>query len=294
MSTAVELEIDRQVARVTFRGPKGIQLFGAQARADLRDVLDRLESEEDCRVAVFQAEGRTFIAGADIKELSQLDAKSATAVARDGQALMNRVAKLKAVTLAAIHGPCAGGGCELALACDLRVGAASMKLGLPEVTLGIIPGWGGTVRATKLFGGAIARRMILTGELFPAEAALAMGLVDSVYPDDEFRSQVDARIDLLLSRGPVALRVANHLIGDFEGDLSGQLEAEAYGFGECFASGEGKVGTAAFVAKEAPLWANAEPEEPEASGESGSDENVTAAVACSGDSEDEVGLDEEE
>ena len=255
MSTTVELVREGAIARVRFRSENGVQLFSAATRQHLAAALDEFEQWPACRVAVFEADGRTFIAGADIKELRALNPETADALAREGQQLMQRISRLRPVTVAAIHAACAGGGCELALACDLRMAAQSARIGLPEVSIGVLPGWGGTVRAVRLFGGAVARRMILSGELFPAEAALHLGLVDSVADDDAFRNAVESRLQMLLTRGPTALQAVKRLIADFEGpQIEEQLRAEAEAFAACYRSSDPVEGMTAFLEKRAPAW----------------------------------------
>ncbi len=255
MTTDVELTIKDRVARVRFSSKNGVQLFSASMRSQLNSILKQLDTETDCRVVVFEAEGRTFIAGADIHELRSLKFATGDQLACEGQQLMNRIAALHAVTLVAIHAACAGGGCELALACDLRIAAKSAKIGLPEVTLGLIPGWGGMVRAVRLFGGAVARRMVLTGELFSADAAYRLGIVDAVTADDEFRTEVDRWVEQLLRTGPFASFAAKRLISDFEGpEIRAQLAQEAQAFSRCCAGEESTEGTRAFLEKRPPVW----------------------------------------
>jgi enoyl-CoA hydratase len=260
MATTVELIREDRLARVLFRSENGIQILGVDARDQLASVLDQLEMQTDCQVVVFEAEGRTFIAGADLKELRRLDARTAYSFAREGQKLMRRIERLKPVTIAAVHAACAGGGCEMALACDFRLGARSAKIGLPEVSLGLLPGWGGTVRAVRLLGGAAARRIILTGELLPADEAQALGLFDAVHEDEAFRDAVQARAALLLSRGPNALRRAKSLIQDLEAKAVGRkFRREARRFAACYETAEPAEGTLAFLEKRAPAWKAATP-----------------------------------
>lgn len=255
MPTTIDLSISDRVARVTFRSDNGVQIFSSSVRERLAEVISELEGRSDVRVVVFQAEGRTFIAGADIHQLSALTPDTALQMAREGQRLMQRIHELGAVTIAAVHAACAGGGCELTLACDLRLAAASAKIGLPEVSLGILPGWGGTVRAVRLFGSAVARRMILTGELLAADEALRLRLVDAVAPDDAFRAAVDARVQQILSRGPEALRLVKQLVRSFEGnDIEPELLAEAVAFADCFRTPDAAEGTAAFLGKRPPKF----------------------------------------
>lgn len=251
MPTTIQLTHHNTVSRVRFQSENGIPLLGESARAELSAALGELEARPECRVVVFEAEGRTFIAGADINELQQLDAESARQLATETHALFDRIEALPAVTLASVHAACAGGGFELALACDLRFAAESAKLGLPEVTLGLIPGWGGTMRMTRLFGPAVARHVILRGELLSASEALKLGLVTRVSPDDAFRKDVDAQIELLASRSPSAIRAAKALL---RSQHIATFEDEAQAFGDCFDSPDAAEGIAAFLEKRQAAW----------------------------------------
>jgi len=255
MSTTVELVRQDETARVRFRNAKGIHILTAETRGQLAEVLEELEQDRTTRVVVFESEGRSFLAGADLKELKSLDSKTALTFAREGQDLMNRIEGLRQVTIAAIHAACAGGGCELALACDLRMAARSARIGLPEVSLGLLPGWGGTVRSVQLLGGAVARRIIFSGELFAAEDAYALGLLDSVIDDDSFRDAVDERVTLLLSRGPNAIRRVKRLIRVLDRRESRKkFRREARRFAACYLSAEPQEGINAFLEKREPLW----------------------------------------
>lgn len=270
METTVELKFENGVARVVFANAKGVHLLTEEARWQLIEVLHELESFADCRVVVFESSGRTFIAGADINELRRLERKTARSFSTEGQHLMNRIEALKPVTIAAIHAACTGGGWESALACDLRIAAKSARIGLPEVTIGILPGWGGTVRAVRLFGGAIARRMILTGELFGAEEALLLGLLDSVYDDDKFRATVEDRVTQLARCGPLAQQRVKQLILKLENRAATKLfRREARRFAECYETAEPPEGLSAFLEKRPPRW-RAEFASEEANGEESS------------------------
>lgn len=257
MDTQVILTTDGPTARIRLSGEKGIQLLGAETRARLHEVLAEIEQLPEINVVVFESEGRTFIAGADINELRSLNAETGFENSQQGQALMNRVTALSATTIAAIHAACAGGGTELALACDMRIAAEDAVIGLPETRIGVLPGWGGTVRATRLLGGAVARRLILTGELVPAATALQLGLVDQVVSDEEFREAVEERIKLVASRGPHARAASRKLIAQFEGpDAEAQFLAESKAFAECYPTGEPDLGMTAFLSKIDADWAS--------------------------------------
>jgi enoyl-CoA hydratase len=254
------VRMEAGVARVVFRSENGVQILSGAVLDQLKAVLKELKGDKSLRVAVFQAEGRTFLAGADINELKKLTRKSARRYAREGQRLFQRVAELPAVTIAAIHAACAGGGLELALACDLRLAGANARIGAPEVTLGFIPGWGGTVRSTLLFGAAVASRLILSGELLPAAEAARLGVVDAVFPDAEFRAGVDAQIAQFLKAGPAAVATAKQMIADvYAVELDDLLDIEAEQFARCCTTGEPLEGTTAFLEKRPADWAKSSP-----------------------------------
>jgi enoyl-CoA hydratase len=256
--TATTIELIRprpDTARIRFASDNGVQILSTSLISRLRDVIDELADDRALRVVVFEAEGRTFLAGADLRELKALTKKTARKYSRMGQKLMQRIAELPAVTLAAIHAPCAGGGCEMALACDLRMAAESARIGLPEVTLGLIPGWGGTARSTVLLGPAVARRMILSGELLPAPLALSLGLVDSVFPDAAFRTAVESRIETILRGGPQAVARAKRLIRAIDSvEMVDLLDMEADEFAACYRTKEPAEGLEAFLEKRSAGW----------------------------------------
>ena len=258
MTTQVDLSINGSVAQILLRGEKGIQILSAETRQRLLTAVEEV-ANADCSVVVFAAEGRTFIAGASIDELRTHDEQSALQDSRCGQNLMSAIESLPQTTVAAIHGACAGGGTELVLACDLRFAADGAKIGLPETSIGVLPGWGGTVRATQLLGAAVARRLILTGELVSADEALRVGLVDAVFPSGKFAEEVEARVAQILTRGPQARRRAKHLLQQHAADgvnLAAQYDAEARAFAECYRTGEPHEGMSAFLEKRLPQWTN--------------------------------------
>ena len=256
MTTQVTLTVEGRLSRIEFSAENGIQLLTKDVRSELCRCLEELESRPAVSVVVFEAKGRTFIAGADIHELMALTPETAADNSREGQALMSRIERLSATTVIAVHAACAGGGCELALACDLRMAAESAMIGLPETGIGIVPGWGGTVRATRVLGGVAARRLILCGQLLSAAQAFKLGLVDDVAPDEEFRDGVEQRLQALLTCGPFARAQAKRLIRQFEGpDSAAQFEAEALAFAECYVTGEPQIGMQAFFEKrDRPEW----------------------------------------
>lgn len=170
---------------------------------------------------------------------------------------MQRIEDLQPITVAAINGAAAGGGCELALACDQRIASANVRIGLPEVTLGLVPGWGGTVRATRLLGEHVAKRMILSGELLTAKSAFSLGLIDAVFSAEKFTEAVEERVSQLHSGGPMACRAVKELIRQMRPkSMAEDYNREAAAFARCFTTDEPTEGSSAFLEKRPARWRN--------------------------------------
>jgi enoyl-CoA hydratase len=216
---------------------------------ELRDRLLELRDDSEARVVVLTgAGGKAFVAGADIKYMSGLgveEAKEWGGLGHDCGQLLETMPK---PTIAAIDGFALGGGCELALACDLRYASSSSKLGQPEINLGIIPGWGGTQRLARVCGLGAAKDLIFTGRLVDAEEALRIGLVNGVH--DPAIDKARAVAELLASKGPLALAAAKRALNhSLQGDHVENLEREADEFGGLFGSEDAKEGLTAFAEK---------------------------------------------
>ena len=221
---------------------------------ELRDRLQALAHADDARVVVLTGAGdRAFVAGADIKYMSSLTVLEARAWGGLGHSCALLLETMRKPTIAAINGFALGGGCELALACDLRYAATTAKLGQPEINLGIIPGWGGTQRLARVCGLGVAKDLILTGRLVDAEEALRIGLVHGIH--DPAREKAREVAELLASKSPVALaaakRATNHVL---QGRHAENLQREAKEFGELFASADAKEGLTAFAEKRDPKF----------------------------------------
>jgi enoyl-CoA hydratase len=236
------------------------EAMNALDRPTLEELCDRLREVADddaTRVVILTGAGdRAFVAGADIKYMSGLDvdgAKEWGALGHEAGRLLETMPK---PTIAAINGFALGGGCELALACDIRYASSRAKLGQPEVNLGIIPGWGGTQRLARAVGLGIAKELIFTGRVIDADEALRIGLVNAVH--DPVLDQARETAQLLASKSRIALRVmkelANRALG---GDHVTNLAAEGDSFGELFSSEDAKEGLAAFVEKREPQFRGA-------------------------------------
>ena len=245
MTVAVERR--DAVAVVTIDRQDALNALNVETLTELRDRLAELAEDDSARTVVLTGAGdRAFVAGADIKYMGGLgpdEAKGWGALGHEAARLLDEMPK---PTIAAVNGFALGGGCELALGCDLRYASPRAKLGQPEINLGIVPGWGGTQRLARVCGLAVAKELILTGRQVDAEEALRIGLVNAIAdPVLEHALEVAGS---LAGKSPGALRVAKRLL-----NLSpGALEREAEEFGDLFASEDAKEGLAAFAEKRAP------------------------------------------
>lgn len=242
------------VAVVTIDRQEALNALDVATLTELRDRLRELAEDDATRVVILTGAGeKAFVAGADIKYMSGLAVEAAKEWGALGHETGRLLETMPKPTIAAVNGFALGGGCELALACDIRYAASTAKLGQPEVNLGIIPGWGGTQRLARVCGLGVAKELIFTGRLVDAEEALRLGLVNAIY--DPVLEQARETADLLAAKSPVSLRLmkrlANQALG---GDHTANLEAEGEAFGELFASTDAKEGLTAFVEKREPRF----------------------------------------
>ena len=256
MPTHVEVNTAGPVATLRFVSDIKANLLSRGTLESLAGQMTALAGQTAIRVWIITGSGTTFLAGADIKELAGLDGpEAARQCGRFGKQVLGSLADAPAVSIAAINGAALGGGCELAMACDFRLIAPTAKIGLPETSLGVIPGWGGTQRLARLVGPGRAKEMILTGQVISAEQAAAIGLVNQVVADGDVLAAAGALAGRVLAAGPQAVRLARQAIDrGLEQDLAGGLEIETALFAECFAGPESAEGLAAFIQKRKPNW----------------------------------------
>ena len=249
------VHIEERVALLTVNRPERRNALNATVRAELADALAALRDEREVRVVVLTGAGdRAFVAGADIAEFAErtpLEQRQAMLPPR----IFELVAEFPKPVIAMINGFALGGGCELALACDLRIAAASARLGQPEIRLGLIPGGGGTQRLPRLVGAGRALRLILTGEVIDATEALRLGLVDEVVPDDALRERTLELARAIAEQSPVAVRLAKEAVrAALELPLAAGLAHERELFVTAFGSEDKAEGVAAFLEKRSPVW----------------------------------------
>ena len=241
-----------RVAVVTIDRPAVRNALSARVVAELDAALTALRDDDAVGVVVFTGAGdRAFIAGADIGELK--DYTPRTALESDMQRLFDRIEEFPKPTIAAVNGVALGGGCELAMACDIRVAADSARFALPETNLAVLPGAGGTQRLARLVGTGRAIELILTGRLADAEEALAIGLVTSVVPDDRLMEEVHRLTGQILAKGPLAVRLAKLVVraGMDADQRTGQV-VERLAQALLYTTDDKREGAEAFLGKRAP------------------------------------------
>jgi enoyl-CoA hydratase len=252
----IRVERDGGVAVVTVDRPDALNALDLPTLTDLRDRLAELAEDAEARVVVLTGAGeKAFVAGADIKYMSGLDvdrAKDWGALGHEAGRLLETMPK---PTIAAVNGFALGGGCELALACDIRYASTKAKLGQPEINLGIVPGWGGTQRLARATSIGFAKELILTGRLVDAQEAERRGLVNAVFEPGELLPRALETARLLAAKSPVALAVAKEAVNRaLAGDHAGNLDHEGERFGELFAGEDAREGLLAFVEKREPSF----------------------------------------
>jgi enoyl-CoA hydratase len=248
---ALRFEVEDGIATVTINRPDKLNALNAATIDELAAVVDGIAQRDDVRGAIVTGAGaKAFVAGADIGELAQMGPIDGIEVSRQGQRVFRAIELSRKPIIAAINGFALGGGCELALACHLRLAAESAKFGLPEVKLGIIPGYGGTLRLPRIVGKGRALELILTGEMIDAAEAHRIGLVNRVVPQDELLGAARALMQTILKNGPVALALAIECTTrGLEMDLDDGLALESNLFGLLAATEDMREGMGAFLEK---------------------------------------------
>lgn len=253
--TNLIVERENGVAIVKMNRPQALNSLNRETLLELEKGMHELSDDPSVKVIILTGEGKAFVAGADISEMMGLSAVQAREFARLGQRVLSYIENLEKPVIAAVNGFALGGGCELALACDLRVASDKVKIGQPELNLGVIPGFAGTQRLSRLIGVGRAKEMIYLGDPVDAQTALAYGLVNKVTTPEELLPTCRAMAQKMIGKGPIALHLAKTVINrglDSNFTTGSSYEMEA--FGMSFASGEPREGMSAFLEKRKPNW----------------------------------------
>jgi len=252
----VKMAVEDRVAVLTI-DHRPVNALDRQTLRELGEAVDAIGADPAVKVIVITGGGSlAFVAGADIKEVSQIKSpQEAREMAALGQAVFLKIQRLTKPVIAAINGVCLGGGCELAMACHLRISGDRVRFGQPEISLGIIPGWGGTQRLPRLIGKAKATEWILTGDMYTAQEALRLGLVNQVVPQDQVLKVAKDLARKIASKGAVAITQSLRAIEDgLNLSLEAGLAKEAEAFGAVAATEDSKEGVKAFLEKRQPQF----------------------------------------
>jgi len=251
------VEKNEGICTVRINNPKSLNALNADVLSELEIAFDQLRDDNEVSVVVLTGEGKAFVAGADIaymKELNVLDAKK---FGEDGSRIFRKIETLDKVVIAAVNGFALGGGCELSMACDIRIASTKAKFGQPEVGLGITPGFSGTQRLPRLVGLGIAKELIYTGNIIKADEAYRIGLVNKVVEPDNLMEEAYLMAKKIKSNARVAVKYCKEAINKgIETDIETGISYESNMFGLCFASEDQKEGMTAFIEKRSANFAS--------------------------------------
>ena len=252
----IVLEKRAPIATITIDRPKVLNALNRATLEELSSAFEDVAADPEIRVILLTGAGaKAFVAGADISELAQLDAENGRAYARRGQEIFRAIETLGKPVIACIQGYALGGGCELAMACTLRLASEEAKFGQPEVKLGVIAGFGGTQRLPRLVGPSAALKLLLTGAIIPASEALRIGLVDEVLPSGQLMARAEELAKEIAANAPLAIeRTLLAVDSGLDRTLEDGLAEEARHFGQCCSTRDKAEGTTAFLAKRPAVW----------------------------------------
>jgi enoyl-CoA hydratase len=249
----IKIEYRKNIAILTFNRPDVLNALSTETLTEALDAVKELEGNHGAWVLILTGAGRAFVAGADISELAGKTPEDARRYSELGHTFINTIHHMDKPVIAAVNGYALGGGTEIALGCDIRIASENAGFGLPEATVGVIPGWGGTQRAARLIGTALAKELIFTGEVIGAQRALEIGLVNRVVPHE---SIMDVTVDMaqkISLQGRIALSHAKRVINEgVDKSFQEGCKMEMDAFVSCFQTEDRKEGMKAFVEKRKP------------------------------------------
>ena len=256
MGNCVAVQVSGGLATIRLDRPP-MNAISVQMQAEVRQAAATISATPAIRAAVVYGGERTFAAGADVKEMADKECPAMVPVSRAMHASFTAIATIPKPVVAAVTGYALGGGCELTICCDLRIASEKARFGQPEITVGVIPGAGGTQRLARLIGMTRAKELIYTGDMIDAATALSYGLVNKVVPVEDLMTEARALAEKLLSRSSVALYYAKKTMNSgFGMSLTSALDSDENFFARCFATEDQKEGMQAFLEKRKPIFKN--------------------------------------
>lgn len=251
----IKQEVKNSILYITVNRPDKLNALNFETLDELGKAIGNAYEDKSVHALIITGEGqKAFVAGADISEFKQLNEINSRKIAENGQEIFGLIERCPKPVIAAVNGFALGGGCELALACHMRIASENAKLGLPEVTLGILPGYGGTQRLTLLVGKGKAFEMIMTGDMVTAEHALQIGLVNYVVPQEELIAKCESILAKIIKNAPIAIAQTVESINAVYNETKDGYEVEANSFAICAKSEDFKEGTDAFLEKRKALF----------------------------------------
>ncbi len=244
------IENSESICTVKINNPKSLNSLNAEVLTELEQAFDQIKNDSEIAVVILTGEGKAFVAGADIAYMKNLNADEAKKFGEDGSRIFRKIETLDKVVIAAVNGFALGGGCELSMACDIRVASSKAKFGQPEVGLGITPGFSGTQRLPRIVGLGIAKELIYTGSIIDAQEAYRIGLVNKVTEPDMLMEEAYKIAEKIKSNSKTAVKYSKESINaGIETDIETGIKYESNLFGMCFASEDQKEGMSAFIEK---------------------------------------------
>lgn len=249
------VKVEDSIAEVKINRPDVLNAVDDETILELELAMQTLNKDTNAKVIIITGEGKSFVSGSDIANLAKKDSIKAREYSQLGQRVLNYIENMEKPVIAAVNGFALGSGCELAMACDIRISADNAKFGQPEVKLGVIPGHAGTQRLARLVGLGKAKELIFTGEIIDAHEALRIGLVNKVVASAELMNEANKIAQKILEMGPIAVKLAKTVLNrGFDSNFTTASSYESEAFGICFSTTEAKEGMQAFLEKRKPKW----------------------------------------
>ncbi len=250
----LKLAVEDGIGIITISRPKALNALNSEFFTEMDSMIEKIETDKSVKGVVITGEGKAFVAGADISEMVSMDNKTAVEFSKTGQRIFRRLELLKKPVIAAVNGFALGGGCELAMSCDIRIAGVKAKFGQPEVGLGLIPGFAGTQRLPRIVGLGNALHLLMTADMIGAQEAKRIGLVQEVVEQEEVLNRALEIMEKILSKGPKAVSLLKSVVRrGIETDIDSGSNIEANEFGTLFGN-EGTEGMKAFLEKRTPEW----------------------------------------